>query len=675
MARARVSGIYLDMIKAIVVISSVFLFASCASLPFEDLSALRNELGVRKSPAQSDYPGASAVIILDKTDVRMVPDKDYGYRIIRTIRSVKKIFANMDAEASVDIPLNEGVSLLRIKARTIEPNGLVIEMNPDDFYLGSGEWGKGAVFYADRQRIHFTFPEVKRGSIVEYICEEEDDRPFPSGEWDFQRDIPVMKSIYTITVPASMFSDLPDSAGEWEWNFKTYNHRDIGRPSFNSHFSQVGLVLNFEDTFTWELDSILAFSPEPQMPAADMYKGYVQFAPTDWKTWDDVSDWYYNGLFKPSLYVDDSTRGESDTLTAGDSTEVGKIASIYRYMEGIQYGPDSAGSGNLVPDYPSTVLYSQYGDGKDLAILMIALLRAAGVTAEPALLVTRSQGTVDPEFPCWQFNHVIVRATDSIGTVFWLDPAVLYCRLGMIPPDDEGAIALVISDSGTAVLEMIPSSQAWSNGIVMDIRAEVGPGSEGRFHVIMRFEGEDDLVMRNAFAYADSDNVREYCQSLIRNNFEYSHLTSYSMSPVDSLQYYFTVTFDFEVPNVLQSKGDRYVLYGDPLPVMGNFGWLSSRDRKYPVEFDYPYILRKRVEYTFSDSNLVVKALPREVQLATPDFQFSSSYSAGEPSRLLFDAVFSSEARQLPVKRYEETEQFFYGISKAEGEPVVLEKK
>ena len=681
---ANFAGIYWDdmirsrgqiVVRLIGALVATMQFVSCSSLSFQSISSLRKDLGVGHYPAQSDYPGADAVIVLDRTDVKMAPDRNYNYRVIRTVRCVKKIFSHPESEATVDIPLKEGVSLLRIKARTIEPNGHVIEMNPGDFYIGSGEWGKGGVFYADRQRIHFTFPEVRRGSIVEYVCEEEDDRPFPSGEWEFQRDLPVMTSIYTITVPASMFFGQPNGAAEWKWNFKTYNHPDIGKPSYVSRFGQTGLALNFEDTFTWRLDSIPAFDAEVSMPPASLFKGYTVFAPSEWKKWDDASSWYFFEIFNPSFVITDSIGEVSEELTKKDPTEIEKINSIVRFIEGTQYGPDSAGSGNLLPDYPQTVLEDQYGDGKDLAILMISLLKAAGITAEPALLVTRSEGEVDPAFPCWQFNHMIVRAMDSSGTVFWLDPAVLHCRPGMIPPDDEGATALVISDSGTAVLEKVPSSQTWSNGIFMDIRAEVGPGSEGEVHVIMRFEGEDDLAMRNVFAYADSDNVRSYCQSLIRDNFEYSHLTNYSTSPVDSLQYYFTVSFDFNVPNLLQNEGGRYALYGDPLPVMGNLEWLSTRDRTYPVEFDYPYVLRKRVTYTFSDSNLVVKSLPGEVKLATPDFQFSSSYSVEGSSVLLFDAVFASEARVLPVNRFEEAKEFFYGLSKAEGEAAIVVRR
>ncbi len=662
-------------LRLIVGLFAALLFVSCSSLSFQSISSLRKNLGGGKYPAQSDYPGSHAVIILDRTDVKMIPDKNYNYRVIRTVRCLKKIFSNAESEATVDIPLKEGVSLLRIMALTIVLNVVVIEMNSGDFYIGSGEWGKGGVFYADREKIHFTFPEVRRGSIIEYVCEEEDNRPFPSGEWEFQRDIPVMKSIYTITVPASMFSDLPGGAADWKWNFRTYHHPDIGRPSFDRHFNQTGLAMYFEDTFTWKLDSIPAFEAEGDMPPTSLLRGYAVFAPSEWKGWNDASSWYFYGIFNPSLVITDSLRDVSEGLTMKDSTDIEKINSIVRFIEGIQYGPDSAGSGNLVPNYPQTVLENQYGDGKDLTILTIALLRAAGISAEPAFLVTRSQGEIDPSFPCWHFNHMIVRAMDSSGTVFWLDPAVLHCRLGMIPPDDEGATALVISDSGTADLETIPSSQAWSNGTFMDIKAEVGPSFDGKFHVIMRFEGEDDLVMRNVFAYAESDDVRDYCQSLIRNNFEYSHLTNYSISPVDSLQYYFTVSFDFEVPNVLQTNGEQYILYGDPLPVTVNLGWLSSRDRKYPIEFDYPYIVRKRVEYTFSDSNLVVKDLPAEVKLATPDFQYSSSYSVANSSRLLFNAVFASEARVIPVNRFEEAKEFFYGISKTEGEPVVLGTK
>ncbi len=205
---------------------------------------------------QSDYPNSDAVTILDRTDVKMLAVNGYSYRVFKRVPWVEKLFKNIGKESTVTIPLRPGESLLKIRGRAIEPDGEVVEINPADFFVASGEWGEGSIFYAGGQRIKFTCPAIQRGSVIEYAYEEEVNLPFPSGEWDFQRYIPVMRSIYTLTVPEAFFHSISDSGANWKWNTKTYNFPDIGKPFCDRHLSQKGVGENYEDTFTWKLSNI-----------------------------------------------------------------------------------------------------------------------------------------------------------------------------------------------------------------------------------------------------------------------------------------------------------------------------------------------------------------------------------------------------------------------------------
>jgi Domain of Unknown Function with PDB structure (DUF3857) len=661
--------------RAAVLLFTATILASCSGLSFLDIASIRDSAGLERLPKSNDYPGADAVIILDRTDVRLEADRYLNYRTIREIRYVKEVFGDYENEARVEIPLPPGRSLLGIKAWTIQPDGKIEEVGPSDFYVVSGEWGRGSVFYADRQKVQFMFPDVRHGSVLEYVCEEEDDLPFPSVVWHFQDSVPVIKSIFTLSVPGWYFDSLPDSTHRSRWNYKTYNYRHIGSPTFDRHFSKTGLALTFEETSEWMLDSIPPFEAEAGMPPANLFRGYAAFAPVDWRNWDDASSWYYYGIFNPSLVITDNLRKVSEALTRKDSTDIKKIDSIVRFIEGIQYGPDSTGIGNLVTEYPQAVLEDGYGNESDLSILMIALLKSAGITAEPAFLITNSEGQVDTAFASWNFDHEIVKAETSDSTVFWLDPAVVHCRLGTVPSDDEGETALVINDDGTGALEKIPRSPAWSNGIFMDISEQARPDTLSDVTVVMRFEGQDELAMRNAFAGATPEEVREYCRRLVANNFNSFTLGDCSTSPVDSLGSYFTVSFGFRVPGLLHEKGGEYLLYADPLPATEDLSWLNGSLRKYPVRLDYAHVVAKKVEIALEDSGLIVKTFPGEVRSKSTDFEFSSSYAETAPSHILFNSVLTTRSRTIPVDRYKEAVEFFYGVSKVEGEPVILKRR
>ncbi len=650
------------------------LFASCSTLSLQDMASLQKDLGIQKLPDRADYPDADAVMILDKTDVKMVIDRNYNFHTITDFHRVKEVFKDVADESSVEIKLYHGEKLLEITARTIEPDGKVIPLKQTDFYTISGGSEGGSVFYTDIKTVKFTFPAAERGSILEYAYEEENDLPFVTDVWEIQRYMPVMRNIYTLTVPSILMDPRALGGAGWKWNFRTYNYTKIGQPVFDRPLNTEGLERTEDETFTWKLDSIPAFEPEPGMPPDDWFRGYVKFAPSDWKTWDDISKWYYNDLFKPRLEMTDAIKKESEKLTAGDTSEVGKMSDIFRYVQAIRYTAVELGIGGLQPDFPQTVLDRQYGDCKDKAILLVSLLEAAGIPARPVLVLTKSEGHLDPTFPCWRFNHMIVRVDTPDGSTFWLDPTVRYCRLGEIPSEDEGVVVLVLNDDGTSLLDRTPSSQVWDNGVFIDIKADIHSHSMSKFHVTVRFEGEEDLAMRNALADATPKEIRNYCKAMIVNTFVDSKLTDYTMCPVDSLSTYFNLSFDFDVPNLVQRQSDLYFLHVDPFPTMRDLGWLSRDKRRYPVQFDYPYIMRKRVDVTV-DSGYVVRDLPSQAEMKTPDFEYSSSYSNKTPSHILFNEVFSVKSRVLPVQNYEAAKDFFNKVKKQDESPVVLVTK
>src|SRR5205085_2333959 len=98
----------------------------------------------------------------------------------------------------------------------------------------------------------------------------------------------------------------------------------------------------------------------------------------------------------------------------------------------------------------------RFGDCKDKASLLIALLRTAGIRAEFALVRTRRAGALAAETPSVAiFNHAVAYLPDHD---LWLDGTAEYASTRELPLDDQGALAVTISDPGTATLRHIPAS-------------------------------------------------------------------------------------------------------------------------------------------------------------------------------------------------------------------------
>ena len=127
------------------------------------------------------------------------------------------------------------------------------------------------------------------------------------------------------------------------------------------------------------------------------------------------------------------------------------LHDTYRYL-----GDWRASERGYMPFSLAEIEARGYGDCKDLAVLLAALLKASGIRAEPAwvsrgdmALALLIPGTSAP-------NHAIVRA-EVDGQVWWLDPSNPVFSPGRTPADIQDRWALVIGPEGHVRQTHIPS--------------------------------------------------------------------------------------------------------------------------------------------------------------------------------------------------------------------------
>ncbi len=148
--------------------------------------------------------------------------------------------------------------------------------------------------------------------------------------------------------------------------------------------------------------------------------------------------------------------------------------------------------------YPVSQIYARrFGDCKDKASLMIALLRAAGIEAEIALVRTRSLGDVTTETASIAlFNHAIVYVPKY---ELWLDGTAEYAT-HELPVEDQGALALTVNLSGAAQVRRIPMSRAPDNYTRHTIHGELSAQGVIHFSGSSITRGEDAPGLRHDLA-------------------------------------------------------------------------------------------------------------------------------------------------------------------------------
>lgn len=189
----------------------------------------------------------------------------------------------------------------------------------------------------------------------------------------------------------------------------------------------------------------------------------------------------------------------SAQLKSSAETQSGRALAAVRFVqEKVRYTGLELGSGAFRPRPPGEVLRSRYGDCKDKALLAVALLRAMGMDAAPALVSTRWQGHLEQQLPSpGDFDHAIVRLRLA-GKTYWIDVTETGQggALDTLDQADFGK-ALVVSPGVTA-LESIPRAVAAqplvTASAVFDLRG--GLNAEGSYSISTVYRGSEANGMR-----------------------------------------------------------------------------------------------------------------------------------------------------------------------------------
>lgn len=189
---------------------------------------------------------------------------------------------------------------------------------------------------------------------------------------------------------------------------------------------------------------------------------------------------------------------------------------LARVRKAVRYTGVELGQASLVPRAPAEILASGYGDCKDQATVLIALLRAAGIPAHVALLSAGPGEDVEASLPgIGQFDHAIVYVPGE--PALWIDPTHPYARAGELPEGDQGRLALVASPA-TAALLRTPEAEAAANRTVQEISIELADLGPARLAIDIGWSGEPERTARAELARLDPEASRKLAKAYVASD-------------------------------------------------------------------------------------------------------------------------------------------------------------
>ncbi len=215
--------------------------------------------------------------------------------------------------------------------------------------------------------------------------------------------------------------------------------------------------------------------------------------------WDEAAQWY-NQLLQEALPEpgkDTVLRELAQRLAQGKDTLQAKVRAVYDYARAqVRYVGLEFGIHSLQPHSAREVAQRQFGDCKDKAALIVALLAELDISAQVALVRTSDLGHLrDGVASLGLFNHAIAYVP---GLDWWLDATAVPNGPLELPAGDAGGMALRIGPD--ADIEALPRS---------DPAAE---RNEVQINVVVHADGAADLLWLGSFAGLSAAEVRGHLQ-------------------------------------------------------------------------------------------------------------------------------------------------------------------
>lgn len=610
-----------------------------------------------------------AVVLLDESKVAV----DESGKVTTTNRYAVKILTREGRnEATAKEVYNTSTGKVReMRAWVVRPSGEVKK-------YGNNEVIDRAIVDNDiyneaRKKIITASSDVEPGAVFGYEATTEERSVFTQFDWYFQSALPCLLSRLTLTLPRN-----------WRADSVTFNHSKI-EPTISGSI------------YSWEMRDLPFIEDEPMSPPVTNIAPRLAisyFSPPGVKAgpertfsrWVEVSRWLSEMSDKQAALNDKLTR-KAKQLTAGAKTELERIQAIGCYVQSINYVSIQTGigrGGGYRPHPAIDVFAKSYGDCKDKANLMRAMLKAVGIQSYLVSIYAGDPTYVREEWPSpQQFNHCIiaVKVSDetqvatvvnhpALGRLLIFDSTDANTPVGDLPDHEQGSLALVVAGEAGALLRM-PVTPPEANRLEREAEAVLGSDGSITASVRERSLGKSAVSERRAFRELSGSDYAKLVERWIARGASGASVSKIEPAD-DSAKGRFALNVDFTAARYGQLIKERLLVFNPAIVAHRESLSLTETARKHAVVLEshaYTETVNIKLPAGFD-----VDELPDPVKMEAPFGTYVTTCEV-KNGQLRFTRMLVVRSATIPVGDYATVRGFFEKIQAAESSPVVLAKK
>jgi transglutaminase-like putative cysteine protease len=613
------------------------------------------------------YPAATrAVVLLDQTDYDVSPN---GAAVEHRRHVVKILRPNGRDRGIVRLSFDEDTKIRSFKVWSIGPDGHTYALKDSDM-VDRGYGNEGPLYVADKYR-EAVPPGRDPGGIVAYEYTQDVRPHVTETTWEFQGSIPRVSQTFTLTLPPG------------------YTYGTVW-----AHHDTTPVIELEHQHFRWEMKDTPAVNLEdvPMAPAYGALAGRmtIHYAgaglPLSTEgTWPSIGEWYAR-LEEGRLNPTPEIAAKSAELTAGKTDFYAKAEAIGEYVQNkVRYFVIEMGIGGYQPHPAGEIFRNHYGDCKDKATLVSAMLQSVGIHSA-LMMVDTERGVVDPDAPSLVGNHMIAAieipsgyqspslrsvVTAKNGKHYLIfDPTWELTPFGQLENNLQGSYGILLEGAQTEAIQL-PVLAPDRNTIRRNATLELKPDGTLEGSVTEKRFGDASVDHRRYVEGGDSAEQRRMLDQLLNQDFSSFSVSDFKIDNVASLNKDYTMSYNLTADHYARTMGSLLMLR--PRILGTNAIALDKKPRTVPIDLGETmqatdsYDIKLPPDYTIDELPLPVK-----LDLGFASYESASTFNAGT---LHYTRTFTIRQITLPASNYTDLQHLASVINADEQNNAILARK
>jgi Domain of Unknown Function with PDB structure (DUF3857) len=505
--------------------------------------------------------------------------------------------------------------------------------------------------------VRFTFPSVKAGSIIEYRYRSTMKHYGGLDDWHFQKEIPVVLSKYQLYI-------LPN----YEFAYQVYK---------NSTFPIKVETEPKEGRARFEMQNIPGLDDEPYMDARRDYIQRVTFQLSGvgnrygrrnyMTSWDEViKELMKSTDFGVQLNKDLSGTDDFIKPVKMNASSFEKMKLVYYYVRKNMNWNGYNSKYSI--DGVKSAWSKKKGTNGDINLILVNLLKAAGLEVYPMLVSERYHGKVSTTYPFVDQFNTVYAVVFIDGKKYYLDATDNFTPPHVIPQIILNTTALIINKKVGGLVNISDETLEYRDAI--SIRAIITPDEN--------FKGQ---ALLNSVDYARIRRLQRYARDsskYIDDNFKQSGssiaIDSFKLVNEDNDSLALQHKFAFVKP--MNGTGEYKFI---PLNLFSGFEQNPFISNKRFSDINFGYKRNVSVNtYITLPAGYLVDAMPKSIQMTNPDKSvvFIRELFKDDPSNQVTSRItMEFKKSHYTADEYEEIKEFYKKMFEMLNEQIVIKKK